>query len=61
MSARGVKASMPVDDLALAINGLANGLAIEEIADPDAVPDELLGHALVLMAAPQRSRGKSSG
>lgn len=54
LTERGLTPPMPVDELSLAVTGLANGLAIEEIADPGAVPDELLGHALVLLAAPSR-------
>jgi hypothetical protein len=48
---------MPLDELAVAVSGLADGLALEELADPGSVPDELLGRALMLMvaaAAPER-------
>jgi AcrR family transcriptional regulator len=37
---------MPPDKLALAASGIANGLALEELADPGSVPDELLGELL---------------
>jgi AcrR family transcriptional regulator len=39
-------APMPPDKLALAASGIANGLALEELADPGSVPDELLGELL---------------
>jgi AcrR family transcriptional regulator len=50
---RGSAPPMPADDLALAILGLANGLAIEELADPGAVSDDLLGDALALLSRPR--------
>ena len=31
------------------INALGNGLALEKLADPDAVPDELLGSTIALI------------
>jgi AcrR family transcriptional regulator len=57
LRARGIAATMPLDELAVAVSGLADGLALEELADPGSVPDELLGRALMLMvaaAAPER-------
>ena len=38
--------SIPADRLAMAVIGLSNGLALEEISDPGSVPDELLGDML---------------
>jgi AcrR family transcriptional regulator len=35
--------------LGIVINALGNGLALEKLADPDAVPDELFGDMLVLI------------
>jgi AcrR family transcriptional regulator len=55
LTERGVTPAMSVDELALAATGLANGLAVEEIADPGAVPDELLGNALARLAAQPNS------
>jgi AcrR family transcriptional regulator len=46
LSQRGIAPPLPIDDLALAVTALANGLAIEELADPGSVPDELLGDLL---------------
>ena len=37
---------LPTDQLATALIALANGFAIELLADPDAVPDDLFGHAI---------------
>jgi AcrR family transcriptional regulator len=55
--ARGITPPMPVDELAVAISGLADGLALEELADSGSVPDELLGRVLMLIVpagAPDR-------
>jgi AcrR family transcriptional regulator len=38
---------MPAERLALVTSGIANGLALEELADPGSVPDELLGELLL--------------
>lgn len=48
-AAAGTKPPLPAEQLALAISGLVNGLGMEEIADPGAVPDALLGAALELL------------
>jgi hypothetical protein len=37
---------IPAEQLAVAIDALADGIARQKLADPDAVPDELLGTAL---------------
>jgi len=34
---------IPAEQVAIAVNALGNGLAIEELATPDGVPDELFG------------------
>jgi AcrR family transcriptional regulator len=44
---------LPIGDLALAATALANGFAVEELADPGSVPDELLGDLLALLLAGQ--------
>jgi hypothetical protein len=49
---------MPVDQLALAISGLANGLAVEELPDPGSVPEELLGDVLAMLIS-QRAPGQA--
>jgi AcrR family transcriptional regulator len=57
LTERGITPPMPVDDLALVAAGLANGLALEELADPGSVSDELLGNALALVGGrPPRGR-----
>jgi len=35
--------------LGTVVNALGNGIALEKLADPDAVPDELLGSMLALL------------
>lgn len=42
----GVPLTYPAQGLATAILALANGLAMEALVDPEAVPDELLGDML---------------
>ena len=39
-------AGLPTDQLAITLIALANGFAIELLADPNAVPDDLFGHAI---------------
>jgi AcrR family transcriptional regulator len=53
-------ASLPSDQLALAMIGLTNGLAIEELADPGAVTDELLGEALRRLLPPAAAPSSTS-
>jgi AcrR family transcriptional regulator len=55
LSRRGIASPIAVDHLAVAVSGLANGLALEELADPGCVPDALLGQVLELMV-PAASR-----
>lgn len=45
--ALGIELAIPAEQLAICINGLGNGLAIESLSTPEEVPDELLGFALV--------------
>ena len=35
---------IPAEQLAVAIDALADGIARQKLADPDAVPDELMGY-----------------
>jgi AcrR family transcriptional regulator len=42
---------MPADKLALVLNALGNGLAMEKLIDPDNVPDELFGEVIALLWA----------
>jgi AcrR family transcriptional regulator len=41
--------SLPADQLAIAVDALADGIARQRLADPDAVPDELMGRVLALL------------
>jgi hypothetical protein len=38
--------ALPAEDIATSVKALGNGLALERIIDPDAVPDDLFGSAL---------------
>jgi AcrR family transcriptional regulator len=40
---------IPAEQLAMAIDALADGIARQRLADPDAVPDELMGRVLSLL------------
>jgi AcrR family transcriptional regulator len=51
LSARGITPPMPIDQLAMVISGLANGLAVEELSDPGSVSDELLSDVLALLVS----------
>jgi AcrR family transcriptional regulator len=41
--------ALPAEHLALAIDALADGIARHKLAEPDAVPDELMGQVLTLL------------
>jgi AcrR family transcriptional regulator len=43
--------TIPAEHLAVAIDALADGIARQKLADPDAVPDELMGSVLSLLLA----------
>jgi AcrR family transcriptional regulator len=59
LNARGTTPAVPIDQLAIAVTALVNGLAVEELSDPGAVPDELLGNLLaLLLAAPTNDRSQ---
>ena len=50
--------ALPAEQLAIAIDALADGIARQKLADPDAVPDELMGRVLsLLFAAATRPAG----
>jgi AcrR family transcriptional regulator len=52
---------MPAEQLAVAIDALADGIARQKLADPDAVPDELMGKILsLLFEAATRPAGTGS-
>jgi AcrR family transcriptional regulator len=56
----GVSLVYPADRLATAIIALINGLAMDRIADPEAVPAELLGETLALIYDGLVHRAKAS-
>lgn len=45
----GIPAALPPDELATLLMALTNGLALERLSDPAAVPDDLLGRVLALV------------
>jgi hypothetical protein len=45
----GSKLALPRDQAATALIALANGFAIERLADPTAAPDELFAHAVAAL------------
>jgi AcrR family transcriptional regulator len=51
--------ALPAEQLAVAVDALADGIARQRLADPDAVPDELMGSVLALLfEAATRPAGK---
>ncbi len=51
LSARGITPPMPIDQLAMVVSGLANGLAVEELSDPGSVSDQLLSDVLAMLVS----------
>jgi AcrR family transcriptional regulator len=47
----GLELELRPDHLAVAIDALADGIARQKLADPDAVPDDLLGRAIAMLIA----------
>jgi hypothetical protein len=54
--------AIPAEQLAIAIDALADGIARQRLADPAAVPDELMGTVLSLLfsAATRPAAGKDT-
>jgi AcrR family transcriptional regulator len=48
-AALGISGALPAEQLAVAVLALSNGLAIEQLADPEAVPPETFGLILTLL------------
>jgi AcrR family transcriptional regulator len=48
-AARGTELRMPPDRLAILVQALMNGLALERVQDPEGFPDELVGQALEIV------------
>lgn len=45
----GLRLALPAEQLAVVIDALADGIARQKLADPQAVPDDLLGKAIALL------------
>jgi AcrR family transcriptional regulator len=57
----GLELDIPAEQLAVAIDALADGIARQKLADPDAIPDELMGRVLsLLFAAVTRPAGRGT-
>jgi AcrR family transcriptional regulator len=53
--------AIPVRELAIAIDALADGIARQRLTDPDAIPEDLMGRVLaLLLAAAARGPGESA-
>jgi AcrR family transcriptional regulator len=51
--------TLPAEQLAIAVDAIADGIARQRLADPNAVPDELMGNVLALLfAAATRPAGE---
>jgi len=55
--------TMPAQELAVAIDALADGVARQKLADPSAVPDDLMGNVvtLLLAGASRPATGRAAG
>lgn len=51
--AQDIDPPVPIEQLVVLLNGLINGLAVEELAEPGAVPDGLLATALTALTQPR--------
>ncbi|HXM86954.1 MAG TPA: TetR/AcrR family transcriptional regulator [Solirubrobacteraceae bacterium] len=47
----GLELALPAEQLAIAVDAIADGIARQRLADPNAVPDELMGNVLSLLFA----------
>jgi AcrR family transcriptional regulator len=45
----GLSLPMPADEMAIAVEALSQGMALQRLADPDRVPDDLLGRVYALL------------
>jgi AcrR family transcriptional regulator len=53
--------ALPAEQLAVAIDALADGIARQKLADPEAVPDELMGKVLAILFAGATRPANSAG
>jgi AcrR family transcriptional regulator len=47
----GLELELPAEQLAIAIDALADGIARQKLTDPEVVPDDLLGRVIALLVA----------
>jgi AcrR family transcriptional regulator len=52
---------IPAEQLAVVIDALADGIARQKLADPDAVPDDLMGRVLALLFSAVTRRAGDTG
>jgi AcrR family transcriptional regulator len=45
----GLSLPLPADEMAMAVEALSQGMALQRLADPDHVPDDLLGRVYALL------------
>jgi AcrR family transcriptional regulator len=57
----GVPLTMPAEDLATALIALVDGLSIQQLTEPDAVPEELFGQIAALIEDGMTLRAKEQG
>ena len=53
--------ALPAEQLAIAVDALADGIARQKLADPEAVPDELMGRVLSLLLTRLLARREAQG
>jgi len=56
IAALGLEPAVPPERLTLLLVALVNGLAVDQLTEPGALPDELLGNALVALMQPAGRR-----
>lgn len=53
IAALGLKPALPAEQLTVLLTALVNGLAVDQLTEPGALPDELLGNALAALVQPR--------
>ncbi len=53
--------AMPAEELAIVVDALADGIARQKLADPEVVPDDLMGRVLALLFASLASPARATG
>jgi hypothetical protein len=52
----GEELTRPAEEIATAVDALADGFALQKLADPDSVPDELFAESLAMLLEGARVR-----